>query len=51
MSNTRVLSPEVLASSKAAANYKYDTSQYMIVNSQIRREARTGRLVSKEQKK
>jgi hypothetical protein len=48
MTTDRALSPSMLRASKAAAEYKYDSSKYTITNMKVRRDAKTGRLVSKE---
>lgn len=51
MTADRVLSPSTLEASKKAAGYSYDKSQYIIMNMNVRRDAETGRLVSKDDKK
>ena len=51
MTADRVLSPSMLEASKKAASYEYDKSQYIVVNMNIRRDAETGRLISKNGEK
>lgn len=51
MSTVRTLSPEILRASKKAANYQYDTSKYAIVNTKVKRDSDTGRLMIKEETK
>ena len=48
MTTDRALSPSMLKASIAAAKHKYDSSKYTITNMKVRRDAETGRLVSKE---
>lgn len=48
MTTDRALSPSMLRASKAAGKHKYDSSKYTITDMTVRRDAKTGRLVSKE---
>lgn len=46
----RALSPEILKASKKAASHVYDKSKYIVMESHVRRDGNTGRLVSEEKK-
>ena len=41
----------MIQASKNAASYQYDNSKYIIIDSNVRREADTGRLVSQDSNK
>lgn len=51
MTTDRALSPSMLKASIAAANHKYDSSKYKVMPMKVRRDAETGRLVSKSNDK
>lgn len=47
MSTTVTLSPSMQKAAKEAVTHVYDKSKYAIIDTGVRRDAKTGRLVSK----
>jgi hypothetical protein len=48
MSTARKLSPSVAKASREAAEYDYDKSKYVIIDSGVRRDPKSGRLIQEE---
>lgn len=51
MTKATTVNKKILDASKAAANHKYDSSKYIVLDLGVRRDIKTGRLVTDEQTK